>query len=135
MNEEKPEEVKVQSIQFPDETGGLTLQAKHPAFAVLAAQCVKMFKESGGVNYVEWRLSSDDPGFGIFTVVIQRDQGKTPAQRVSELQNQIVKYEKMVAIIKDGIKRYERGNGNGWWALEIPQEKLIDLFEVLVSIK
>lgn len=85
----KPEElpqdkVILTGVQYPDKDGGLTIQAKHPSFVVLAADSVKMFKEYGGVNYVEWTMQSGDPAFGEFTIIIQRSKGKTPAQRVTE---------------------------------------------------
>lgn len=83
--EEKPQDkVILTGVQYPDKDGGLTIQAKHPSFMALAADSVKMFKEYGGVNYVEWTMQSGDPALGEFTIIIQRRKGKTPAQRVTE---------------------------------------------------
>jgi len=83
--EENPQEkVVLTGIKYPDKDGGLTIQAKHPSFVALVADSVKMFKEYGGVNYVEWTMQSRDPAFGEFTIIIQRSKGKTPAQRVTE---------------------------------------------------
>lgn len=83
--EEKPQDkVILTGVQYPDKDGGLTIQAKHPSFVALAADSVKMFREYGGVNYVEWTMQSEDPALEEFTIIIQRRKGKTPAQRVTE---------------------------------------------------
>lgn len=82
------DDVKVTKIEYPDKDGGINLSTKSPTFAILAAECVKMFKESGGVNYCEWRLNSGDPAFGTFTVIIQREDGKTVAQVNADLMAQ-----------------------------------------------
>lgn len=79
------DDVTIQKLQFPDERGGLTLQARSPAFAVLLAEVALMFTEGKGVNYVELALGSPDPKIGNLRVVIQREAGKTPAQRATEL--------------------------------------------------
>jgi hypothetical protein len=83
------DDVKIVKMEFPDEKGGISLTARSPAFAAFANECVKMFKEDGGVNYVEWRMSAGDPGFGIFTVVIQREAGETPAQQNGRLREEL----------------------------------------------
>lgn len=79
------EDPKIMKMQFPDEQGGLTIAARHPAFAALAAECMKLFKDSGGINYCEWTLESGDPSFGKFTLTMQRKEGKTPAEAAGEL--------------------------------------------------
>lgn len=80
-----PKDVAINRIQFPDEKGGLSLTATHPGFAALSAECVRLFKESKGVNYVEWTMQSGDPEFGIFDVIMQRKTGVTPAQKAAAL--------------------------------------------------
>lgn len=97
------DEPVVQKVEFPDEKGGLTVQARHPAFAALAIECMKMFKESGGVNYCEWTMNTDDPDFGTFTVLIQRKQGKTPAERVSDLEVQIKAWRRYTQLLTEEL--------------------------------
>lgn len=82
------DDVKVTKMEFPDKDGGINIAAKSPAFAILASECVKWFKEAGGVNYCEWRLNSGDPAFGTFTVTIQREDGRTLAQVNADLRTE-----------------------------------------------
>lgn len=83
------DDVKVRKIEYPDKNGGINLALGHPAFAILAQECVKLFKEQGVVNYCEWRLNSADPAFGTFTVVIQREAGETPSQQNGRLRAEL----------------------------------------------
>jgi len=95
---EMNDEPKITKMQFPDEKGGLTLAAKHPAFAVLASECMRLFRESGGINYCEWTMESADPDFGQFTVTIQRKKGKTQAEVSTELRK---KNEELLLLIAE----------------------------------
>lgn len=76
---------RLEKVEFPDEKGGLSVVARSPAFTALAAECVKIFKEHGGVNYVELRMTAADESFGPFSVTVQRLAGKTPAEINGEL--------------------------------------------------
>lgn len=89
MKKPKAADVKVQGITFPDEKDGLTIRATHPGFAVLAAECVTMFKEYGAINFLEWTMQSGDPAFGEFTLIIQRKDGKTGAERFTEVAKEL----------------------------------------------
>ena len=91
----KTEAVQITSMKYPD-NGGMTLVAKHPAFLELAAESVKLFKESGGVNYVEWTMGTPDPDFGPFTIIIQRKNGKTPSERASEFKAALEEIRQLV---------------------------------------
>jgi hypothetical protein len=88
------EEVMVKEIQYPAPGGGMTLKLSHGVVPFMAAEFVKFFKESGGVNYVEFTLvDGKNPEFGPFTVTIQRMLGKTPGQLVSELREKVKELE------------------------------------------
>lgn len=76
------DDVQVTKMEFPDENGGISLTAKHPAFAALALDCAKMFKEAGGINYCEWTMTA--PDIGMFTLIIQRKGAMTPAERATK---------------------------------------------------
>jgi len=110
-------DVTVSKVEFPDKEGGLSLTAKAPAFAVLAQECVKLFKGDGAVNYCEWRLNSGDPSFGTFTVTIQRENGKTMAQVNAGLRAELKASQTRVLSMREIIR---------WFAtpLEIRKEKL-----------
>lgn len=94
------DDVKIVKMEFPDEKGGISLTARSPAFA---AECVKMFKEDGGVNYVEWRMSAGEPGFGIFTVCIQREAGETPAQQNGRLREELRQTNLQISELKAAL--------------------------------
>jgi hypothetical protein len=82
---DQPKDVEIKRIEYPDEKGGLSMVASHPGFATLAIECVRLFREGHGVNYVEWTMQSGDPEFGTFSVVIQRRAGVTPAEKATRL--------------------------------------------------
>lgn len=89
------EPVMVKEIKFPDGQGGMTLKLSHGIVPFMAAAFLKFFKESGGVNYVEFTLvDGKNPEFGPFTVTIQRMLGKTPGMVVSELKDRIKELER-----------------------------------------
>lgn len=88
-------EVMVKEIQYPAPGGGMTLKLSHGVVPMMAAEFVKFFKKSGGINYVEFTLvDGKNPQFGPFTVTIQRMLGKTPAQVVAELRDRVSELEK-----------------------------------------
>lgn len=90
-----PEEVKVTSLQFPDEKGGMTATFKHSAVPLMAEQFVKLFKEAGGMNYVEWTMETPKaPEIGQFTVVIQRKDGMTPSEKAGRYRAALEKIAK-----------------------------------------
>ena len=82
QEEKKEEDVILHSLQYPDDQGGLSAMMSHSSFAVVASAFVRYFKESGGVNYMEFTMADkNDPAFGDFTVMIQRKNGKTAAEK------------------------------------------------------
>lgn len=98
----KTEEVKLQALQFPDERGGLTARLSHTAIPLLAAQFVQLFKDMGGVNYLEFTMTSKkDPEFGPFTVMIQRHNGKTSAEKAGAFK----------AALEEIVKLHQESNG------------------------
>lgn len=44
------DDVQIQKIEFPDEKGMFSIQARSPAFAALASEFVRIFKEDKGIN-------------------------------------------------------------------------------------
>jgi hypothetical protein len=88
------EDVQLTKMQFPDENGGVSLVAKHPAFAALAMDCAKMFKEAGGINYCEWTMTA--PEIGLFTLIIQRKGAVTPAENASKYRTALEEIRQLV---------------------------------------
>lgn len=87
--------VMVKEIKYPDGAGGMTLKLSHGVVPFMASEFVKFFKDSGGVNYVEFTLvDGKSPEMGPFTVTIQRMMGKTPGMVVAELRDRISELEK-----------------------------------------
>lgn len=111
-----PKDVAINRIQFPDEKGGLSLTATHPGFAALSAECVRLFKESKGVNYVEWTMQSGDPEFGIFDVIMQRKTGVTPAQKAAAL---AVENRRLWHALEELTVRDDKGR---WSGCALPEE-------------
>ncbi len=61
------------------------------ASAMFSMMFAGEFKRSGATNYLE--LSYDVPEFGGVTVTIQKQDGKTPGQRIGELEERIAELE------------------------------------------
>lgn len=94
--DEKPEDVKIVGLQFPDGKGGMTATFKHSVIPEMASQFVKLFKEEGGVNYVEWTMEDmKSPEVGQFTVSIQRRDGKTASEKASAYKAVLEKIENL----------------------------------------
>lgn len=91
----KVEDVKIAQLQFPDDKGGMTATFRHSAVPLMAEQFVKLFKESGGVNYVEWTLEDKkSPEVGPFTIMIQRRDGMTASEKASRYRTALEKIAK-----------------------------------------
>jgi uncharacterized protein YbaA (DUF1428 family) len=95
----KTEEVQVKSLKFPDENGGMTAIFSHSAISEMAAHFVKLFKEAGGINYVEWTMEDKkSPEVGPFTVMIQRREGMTASEKASKYKAALEKIKAMTLV-------------------------------------
>lgn len=68
------------------------------ASAMFSMMFAGEFKRSGATNYLE--LSYDVPEFGGVIVTIQRQDGKTPGQRIGELEERIAELESRTVTVK-----------------------------------
>lgn len=83
--------VRLKSIDYKaDVDDGMVLNAAFEGAAVklFAAAAVHWFYETGGQNFVT--MNVDDPRTGqAFTLTMQKAGGKTPSDRIAELQAQL----------------------------------------------
>lgn len=86
------ESVQIKELEF--KSGKFTMTAQHPMFVHFVDAMANFFKDTGGENYVSTSFYS--PEFGFMEVLIQRQDGKTPAQLKSELEK---RYEKDVLFL------------------------------------
>jgi hypothetical protein len=71
----------------------------------LSRVLIEMFYACEGVNFVEWGLQTDDPKFGPVVIMVQRQNGKTPAQLFGEAQRENAVLRAQVAALMDGDGR------------------------------
>lgn len=70
------------------------------ASAMFSMMFAGELKRSGATNYLE--LSYDVPEFGGVIVTIQKQDGKTPGQRIVELEERIAELESRTVTVKQG---------------------------------
>lgn len=83
---------------FDVEDGKLDVTIRGHAATILAAFCVEAFDSGGGINFVEWTVSTKN--HGPMTMTLQRRFGKTPAEVAGEfrdLVNRLVEYQELFA--------------------------------------
>lgn len=76
------EHVSVKEMQFKG--GQYTLTAEHPAFVHFTDSIVRYFIDAGGINFVSTGFYHPDTG--PIEVVIQRKEGKTPTEKLNDLE-------------------------------------------------
>ena len=67
------------------------------ASAMFSMMFAGEFVRSGATNYLE--LLYEVPEFGEMTVTLQKVEGKTPGQRIAELESRIVKLPKPISVL------------------------------------
>ena len=87
----KVPEVMLEELRQSPERG-LEMRLRHPAFALLIDDIVKLFDECGGTNFVEFAGQSEK--HGKFSVCIQRLEGKTPAMMHTAARARIAELER-----------------------------------------
>lgn len=73
----KPETVIVNEMHFVD--GKMDINVQHPLFIGICSEIVKTFDDAKGINYVEFTMEHKTRGE--FSVLIQRHDGMTPAEK------------------------------------------------------
>ena len=66
--------------------GKIEIQARHPAIAIIATELAKLLKEQHAENFVTISMSD---GNEMFEVTVRRANGKTPAEKMGEMQREI----------------------------------------------
>jgi len=90
-------DVEVKEIHFKD--GRMDAILKHPMVYMLANDFVKSFKKEGAVNCLEMAFTHDE--LGMFTVTIQKVDGKTPMMLRNEALAKLALYRKAVEPVKE----------------------------------
>lgn len=98
------QDIEVESMSLTRKRG-LEMQMRHPAFAALADGACRLLEEYGGDNYLEFGMCSDK--HGPMTVLIQRDDGETPAQQNVRLRARIAELEQDNATQQKGAEHAE----------------------------
>lgn len=91
-----PEKIMVERLHV--ENGHFDMNLQHPLFMVLCNDIVNTFDDAGGINYVEFSMVHKTRGE--FSVLIQKSDGFTPAQK-----NIILTAEN--AGLKEQLKKYQ----------------------------
>ncbi len=91
---------KLESLHM--EGGVVELVASHPVLAFIANELYLLLKEAGGTNYVEFTVNHKEQGE--FTLLLQRKEGKTPAQLNLELKAELAELRGKEACANCGTK-------------------------------
>lgn len=77
------QEPKVRKLLFDE--GGMNLQLEGGTARIFAASVVQLFKDNGGVNFVQFEVGVTDPDEreNRYNLVVQKVGGESPAQKYS----------------------------------------------------
>lgn len=78
-------EVMIREMHYAD--GLLQMQLDHPVVMYIAKEAAHLLKQYGGQNYLSMQLHSDE--LGDIELIVRYVDGKTPAQRVIELEKEL----------------------------------------------
>lgn len=97
MNEQTDlpdDEPQILNINLDARKGKVEIAALAPSVVMLAAECTKLLEAHEARNYVQFDLMPRfDSGERWFQVTVQRMDGKSPAQRVTEMEKQVAALE------------------------------------------
>jgi len=79
---EGSEPISVKKIEF--KSGVSTVTIAHPLFPIITDALIDIFKDAKGVNYLSIGIWRKD--VGELEVILQRQEGKTPAQLKHEIE-------------------------------------------------
>lgn len=84
------DEVKITRINFDAQQGNTEIWATMPNVAMLAAECTELLKANDAKNYVQFdMIPRAESGVEGYRVTVQRLYGKSPAQRVIEMEKEV----------------------------------------------
>lgn len=91
-------EPKIIRVNFDAQQGNTEIWVTMPNVAMLAAECTELLKVHDAKNYVQFdmipRAELEVPGY---RVTVQRIDGKSPAQRVIEMEKQVDEQRNTIA--------------------------------------
>lgn len=79
--------------------GETNIIMKYPGLQEFVKNVMDFFQEARGINYVSFTAESEE--HGQFEIIIQRKNGKTPAEINSELKRIIKQLEKTISDMQD----------------------------------
>lgn len=85
-------EVTIKELHVKD--GRIDMAVEHPIFAKMCEEIARLWHKTGGENYVE--LNCWTKATGPINIMIQRVEGKTPAQVNVELKAELARYREAV---------------------------------------
>jgi cell division protein FtsB len=94
---EQPREVQITHLNFDATTGKTEIGAIMPNVSILAAECGALLEQHEAKNYVEFdMIPRAESGVQGYRVTVQRLLGKSPAQRVIEMEKQVAQLQAAV---------------------------------------
>jgi len=96
---EGSEPISVKKIEF--KSGVSTITVAHPLFPVIIDSLINLFKDSKGENYLSIGIWRED--VGALEVILQQQEGKTPAQLKHEIEE---KYKKDVLFLSSLLNEH-----------------------------
>lgn len=89
-NDDLDSDVQIQRINFDAQKGNTEIWATMPNVAMLAAECTELLKANDAKNYVQFdMIPRAESGVQGYRVTVQRLYGKSPAQRVIEMEKEV----------------------------------------------
>lgn len=83
------EACKLSRLDIHAEGGSCDIEVKTPVVYIIAESLAHEFKQAGGVNYVEFKILTED--LGPLVLTMQRVDGKTPGEIADELRTENTK--------------------------------------------
>jgi hypothetical protein len=106
-------------------SGGYDVAVQAPMVELISENLVQEFKAAGGSNYVEWSFNHED--LGPFTIMMQRRDGKTPANVAAEAKEESVELRQQLENERETTRLVRAGvtatsEFREWALLEIAKE-------------
>ena len=121
-------EVKIERINFDARTGRTEILAHIPNVAMLAAECTRLLEEHDAKNYVQFdMIPRAESGVRGYRFTVQRIDGKSPAQRVIEMEKEVEQLRAQLATAQGRIDRQDATRTIVPWAWVEIDEAMTDL--------
>lgn len=98
------DEPQITHMNYDGKTGSMEIGAIMPNVCVLAAECTALLEARNAKNYVEFDMvPRAELGIQGYRVTVQRMGGKSPAQRVNEMEREVARLQAQLAEMTPAI--------------------------------